>query len=90
MLPLIGPELFDPKLYPAYTSSELCEFIRSVRNMSYTLCSKVIIGKHLILKMGVQLVWPATQEMQESRALEFKSSFPPQTTSFPPGRRERL
>ena len=41
------------------------------------------------MKRGVQLVLPATQEMQESTLFE-DSSYPPQTTSLPPDRRERL
>ena len=37
---------------------------------------------------GDQVVLSATQDMQESR--EEEPSEPPQTTSFPPDRRERL
>ena len=36
---------------------------------------------------GDQVVLPATQDMQESRE---EASSPPQTTSLPPDRRERL
>ena len=50
---------------------------------------KMIIKRHLIVWKGVQLALPADQEMQESKTLE-PLSHPPQTTSLPPDRRERV
>ena len=50
-----------------------------------------IIGmRHLILWRWVQLLSPATQEMQESTDFTYPYPYPPQTTSLPPDRRERL
>ena len=47
-----------------------------------------IIGRHLIVEKGVQPVLPATQETQVSNVII--PFCPPQTTSLPPDRRERL
>ena len=44
--------------------------------------------RHLIVWKWVQLVLPATQEMQESKL--FTVFCPPQTTSLPPDRRDML
>ena len=57
--------------------------------LSWTDTEKRMSNKHLIVKRGVQLVLPAAQEMQELKKL-LDSSSPPQTTSLPPDRRERL
>ena len=52
------------------------------------LCDVNMIERHLIVWKRVQLALPATQELHESRRPD--PPFPPQTTSLPPHRRERL
>ena len=66
--------------------STLCDHISP---HCYWVLKKKNFGGHLMLKSEVQLVLPSTQDMQESKASQ-EWFFPPQTTSLPPDRSERL